>query len=81
MAQLQEDFLSELKSQKKLALTKYAALYDKYSKLAIEQEEKNGASKPQAKAMGEYYTVTTLSNFIANEHTLTRIITLRESYK
>ncbi|MFT5660799.1 MAG: hypothetical protein ACI9TV_001442 [Sulfurimonas sp.] len=81
MTHLQEAFLSELKSKEKLTVVEYANLYKKYSKLAIEEEEKNGASRHQAKAMGNYYTVTVLSDFVASENKLARIIALHESKK
>jgi hypothetical protein len=79
MTHLQEAFLSELKSKPKLTVAEYAALYVKHSKLAIEHEENSGASKQQAKAMGNYYTVSVLSDFVANENLLSRIIALQES--
>jgi len=79
MTHLQEEFLRELKSKEKLTVAEYAVLYNKYSKLAIEQEENNGANKHQAKAMGNYYTVSVLSNFVDNENILARIIALQES--
>ena len=79
MTHLQEEFLSELKSKPKLTVAEYSALYNKHSKLAIEQEENNGANKHQAKAMGNYYTVSVLSDFVGNENLLARIIALQES--
>lgn len=79
MTHLQEEFLSELKSKPQLTVAEYSALYNKHSKLAIEQEENNGASKHQAKAMGNYYTVSVLSDFVGNENLLARIIALHES--
>jgi len=79
MTHLQEEFLNELKSKAKFTVAEYAALYKKHSKLAIEHEENNGASTHQAKAMGNYYTVTVLSDFVANENLLARIIALHES--
>ena len=81
MTHLQEAFLSELKSKPKLTVAEYSALYNKHSKLAIAEEENNGANKHQAKAMGEYYTVTVLSDFVSNENILSRIIAFKESYK
>lgn len=74
MTQLQEAFLSELKSKPKLKVAEYAALYVKHSQLAIKHEENKGASKEQAKAMGNYYTVSVLSDFVDNENMLGRII-------
>lgn len=74
MTNLQEEFLNELKSKPKQTVAEYAALYNKHRKIAIADEEKNGAGEHQAKAMGNYYTVAVLSNFIANENKLTRII-------
>lgn len=79
MTHLQEEFLSELKSKPKLTVAEYSALYNKHRKLAIEDEENNGANPHQAKAMGNYYTVAVLSNFVSNENTLSRIIKLSES--
>ena len=79
MKHLEEAFLNELKSKKKPTVAEYAALYKKHSELAIEEETKNGASEHQAKAMGNYYTVTVLSKFIASENKLARIIALHES--
>jgi hypothetical protein len=79
MIPLQEAFLRELKSKEKPTIVDYADLYKKYSNLAIEQEEINGASKAKADAMGNYYTVSTLSKFVDNENTLARIIALHES--
>ena len=78
MTNLQEAFLSELKSQKKLSIAEYADLYAKHRKLAIEEEEKNGASEKQAETMGKYYTVAVLSNFIDNDHTLSRILAIEK---
>jgi hypothetical protein len=79
MTPLQEAFLSELKSKAKFTVAEYAALYKKHSKLAIEHEKNNGASEHQAKAMGNYYTVSVLSDFIGNENILARVIALHES--
>jgi hypothetical protein len=79
MTPLQEAFLSELKSKTKFTAAEYAALYKKHSQLAIEHEEKKGASEPQARTMGHYYTVSVLSDFIANENLLARIMALHES--
>ena len=79
MTHLQEEFLSELKSKPKLTVAEYAALYNKHIRLAIEHEENNGANPHQAKAMGNYYTVTVLSDFVSNENTLSRIIKLSET--
>lgn len=79
MTQLQEEFLRELKNKEKLTVPEYAVLYNKYNKLAIEQEENSGASKHQAKTMGNYYTTSILASFIDNENILARIIALHES--
>ena len=81
MTQLQEEFLRELKSKEKFTIAEYAALYDKHSKLVIKHEENNGASEHQAKAMGNYYTASVLSDFVDNENMLARIIALHESDK
>ena len=78
MTNLQEDFRSELKSKDKLTVAEYAALYKKHTELAIEAELNNGASEHQSKAMGNYYTVAILSNFISNENKLARIIAAKE---
>ena len=79
MTPLQEAFLSELKSKAKLSVAEYAALYKKHSTLAIEHEKNSGASEQKAKAMGNYYTVTILSDFVGNENMLGRIIALHEA--
>ena len=79
MTSLQEEFLNELKSNLKFTTAEYAALYNKHRKIAIEDEERNGAGEHQAKTMGNYYTVAVLSNFIANENKLTRIIHISEN--
>jgi hypothetical protein len=78
---LQEEFLRELQSKEKFTIAEYVALYDKHSKLVIEHEENNGASEHQAKAMGNYYTASVLSDFVDNENLLARIIALHESDK
>ena len=75
----QEEFLSELKSKVKPTVAEYSALYIKHCKLAIEHEESNGANPHQAKAMGNYYTVSVLSDFVNSENKLARIIQLCES--
>ncbi|MDF1874380.1 hypothetical protein JHD48_01375 [Sulfurimonas sp. SAG-AH-194-I05] len=79
MTHLQTSFLEDLKSQEKLTVAAYAALLKTHIQRAIAFEENNGASKSQAKAMGNYYTVRVLSDFIANENKLARIIALQES--
>jgi len=79
MTHLQEVFLNELKSNAKFTVAEYAALYNKHREIAIEHEKDSGASEHQAKAMGNYYTVAVLSNFIANENKLARIIHLAEN--
>lgn len=79
MTHLQKDFLSELKSKEKLTVAEYAVIFNKHIKLAIKEEQMNGASEHQAKAMGHYYTVAILSNFIDNENKLARIIAHHES--
>ena len=79
MTHLQEEFLNELKSKEKFTVAEYAALYAKHSKLAIEEEENNGASKNRAKDMGNYYTATVLSDFLDSENKLARVIALHES--
>ena len=81
MTHLQEEFLRELKSKEKFTIAEYTALYDKHSKLVIKHEENNGASEHQAKAMGNYYTASVLSDFVDNENLLARIIALHESDK
>lgn len=78
MTTIQEEFLNELKSKPKHSIAEYAALYKKHSKIAIEEEAKNGAGEHQAKAMGNYYTVAILSNFVNNENILARIIAHHE---
>ncbi|MDF1880320.1 hypothetical protein JHD50_03205 [Sulfurimonas sp. MAG313] len=78
MTQLQEDFLNELKSNPKFTTNEFAVIYAKHIKIAIQDEEKNGADETRAKAMGNYYTVAILSNFIANENKLSRIIAAKE---
>lgn len=79
MTHIQEAFLRELKSNEKSTVAEYAELFKKHIKLAIEEEQMNGASEHQAKTMGNYYAVTILSNFIDNENKLARIIALHES--
>ena len=74
MTEIQEEFLSELKSQEKLTAAKYAVIYKKYNELSIEKEISSGATKSQAKSMGDYYSLYILSNFIGNENTVSRII-------
>lgn len=81
MTDLQKDFLSELQSKARFTVAEYAEMYNKHSKLAIKEEEKNGANEYQAKAMGNYYTVTVLSDFINSENKLARIIAFHESRK
>lgn len=81
MTHLQEAFLSELKSNRRLTVPEYSALYNKHSKLAIQQEENKGVSEKQAKAMGNYYTVSVLSDFINNENILSRILAFNDSTK
>ena len=78
MTQLQEAFLSELKSESRLTINDYVALYNKYSKLAIEHEENSGADKNQAKVMGSYYIVSILTDFVTDESLRTRIIQLSD---
>lgn len=79
MTELQEAFLNELKSNPKFTVAEYADLYNKHSTLAIEDEVNSGADEHRAKAMGNYYTVAVLSNFINNENKLARIIALAET--
>ncbi|MDQ7043336.1 MAG: hypothetical protein Q9M40_11495 [Sulfurimonas sp.] len=79
MTQLQEEFLSELKSKPKLTVAEYAQIYTKHNILAIEEEKKKGAGEKQAVTMGNYYTVSILSKFIGNENILSRVIALKES--
>jgi len=81
MTDLQEAFYTELKSNAKFTVAEYSAIYKKHSKIAIEHETSNGAGETQAKAMGEYYTVAILSNFISNENKLSRIIAFKEKTK
>ena len=81
MTHLQEEFLDELKSKEKLTVKEYANLYSKHIQIAIEYEEKNGANAHQAKAMGNYYTVTVLADFVASENKLARIIAFHEAKK
>lgn len=81
MTDLQIGFLSELKSKPKMTVAEYAVLYNKHRKLAIEHEENKGAGMHQAKAMGNYYTVTVLSDFISNENKLSRIIHFSENHE
>lgn len=79
MINLQEDFRTELKSKDKLTVAEYVVLYKKHTGLAVQAELNNGASEHQAKAMGNYYTVAVLSNFVASENLLARILALHES--
>ncbi|MDF1876753.1 hypothetical protein JHD47_02865 [Sulfurimonas sp. SAG-AH-194-L11] len=79
MIDLQEEFRNELKSQDKLTVAQYAALYKTHSDIAIQYELDKGVSEHQAKAMGNYYTVAVLSNFVASENLLARILALHEA--
>ena len=79
MTELQEAFLTELKSNPKFTVAEYAELYKKHSAFAIEDEVSNGADEHRAKAMGNYYTVAVLSNFINSENKLARIIAFAET--
>ena len=81
MTQLQESMLSELKSKEKFTTPEYVKLYNKYINLAIAQEEKKGGHKNQVKTMAEYYIISVLSDFLANENLLSRIIVLKDVYK
>jgi len=81
MTDLQETFLTELKSKDKFTVAEYAAIYKKHVAIAVEDEVKNGADEFRSKAMGEYYTVAVLSNFISNENKLSRIIAFKEKTK
>ena len=78
MTQLQEAFLNELKSSSSLTAKGYADLFNKYSNLVIEEEVKNGASEQQSQAMGNYYVVSVLSDFLKNENLLARVIHLSD---
>jgi len=79
MTKLQEAFLTELKSKEKRNIIEFASLYSKHTQLAIDYERSKGVSEHQAKAMGEYYTVSVLSDYIRSENKLARIIALKES--
>ena len=79
MKHLQEMFLGELKSDKKATLLQYAVLYKKYTELSIEEEINNGASKARADAMGHYYAIATLTDFIGSDKTIDRIVKFQES--
>ena len=79
MTHLQEAFLNELKSKAKLTVAEYASLYNKHRQLAITHEANAGANEYQAKSMGNYYTVSVLSDFVGNENLLARIMKLAES--
>jgi len=81
MTHLQEEFLRELKSKEKLTVSEHSALYKKYNILAIEQEQKNGASERQAKTMGDYYVATILNDFIGDEYKIARIMAYKEPKK
>ena len=80
MTPLQEEFLSELKKAKP-TVAEHSSLYNKYNKLAIEQEKNNGTSERQAKTMGDYYVVSVLTDFVGNEHKIDRIIAFKEPKK
>lgn len=79
MTQAQEEFLIELKSNPKSTARDYARIYKKHSNLAIEKERSNGANEHQAKAMGNYYTVSVLVDFIVDEGQIARILSIQES--
>jgi len=79
MTELQETFLTELKSNPKFTAAQYAELYNKHRKIAIEEEAKTTDNEFQSKSMGNYYTVAILSNFINNENKFSRIIAIAES--
>jgi len=81
MTPLQEEFLSELKSKERLTVADHAALYKKYNKLAIEQEQNNGASESQAKTMGDYYIASVLDDFVGDEYKIARIMAYKEPKK
>ena len=79
MTQVKEAFLSELEGKPKQKVAEYSALYVKYTELAIKEEENKGSSEPQAKAMGSYYAITVLSDFLKNDHLISRIIEFTEN--
>jgi len=79
MNHLQEMFLAELKSDKKATILQYAKLFKKYTQLSIEEEINNGASKARADAMGHYYAIATLTDFIGSDKTIDRIVKIQES--
>lgn len=81
MTHTQEEFLKELKSKPKMTVAEYAEIYKRHNKLAIEEEVNNGAGPTQAEAMGNYYCIAVLSNFMGNENILSRIVALKESTK
>ena len=81
MTHIQEQFLGELKSKEIFTVAEHWALYVKYNKLAIEQEQNNGATERQAKTMGDYYVASVLDNFIGNEHKIARIMAYKEPKK
>ena len=81
MTHIQEQFLGELKSKEKFTVAEHSALYIKYNKLAIEQEQNNGATERQAKTMGDYYVASVLDDFIGDEYKITRIMAYKEPKK
>lgn len=81
MTPLQKEYLKELESHEILTVSKHAAIYQKYNKLAIEQEYKKGASDNQAKTMGDYYVFCVLSDFIVDEYKVDRIVAFKELEK
>ncbi|MDQ7044837.1 MAG: hypothetical protein Q9M32_02865 [Sulfurimonas sp.] len=78
MTQLQEEFLTVLKSKKKFTAAEYATVYAQHRELSIKNEEKNGAGESQAVTMGEYYAVTVLTKFISNDNIMSRVLALYE---
>jgi hypothetical protein len=79
MTALQEDILSELKSQEKFRSVEYAELYIKHRNLGIEAEQAKGGNKYQAKTMGNYYTISVLSDFLKNEIILEEVMGIVEA--
>jgi hypothetical protein len=79
MTEIKEAFLNELKSKPKLKVAEYSEMYTRYRELAIVVQEESGASKPRAKAMGNYYTITILSDYLDNDHLIARIIEYTEN--
>jgi hypothetical protein len=78
MRPLQEDFLRVLKSKSGYTSHEYALLYNKHTDLSSEEELRNTGDKYRAKTMGNYYTISVLSDFLKNDVLLEEIMEISE---